>query len=86
MFCEVKAMWKERRKSILNIKENLFSPENGTLYKDVHAYHEVMSSERPRIFTYSTLHLYYTVYKVQNLVRLKPQTAYFVWVFLNVLL
>ena len=42
MFCEVKAMWIERRKSILNIKENLFSPENGTLYKDVHAYHEVI--------------------------------------------
>ena len=38
-----------------------------------HAYHEVMSSERPRIFTYSTLHLYYTVDKVQNLVRLRAQ-------------
>ena len=31
-------MWIERRKSILNIKENLFSPENGTLFKDVHTY------------------------------------------------
>ena len=42
-----------------------------------HAYHEVMSSERPRIFTYSTLHLYYTVDKVQNLVR------FFEWVVKN---
>ena len=44
-------MWIERRKSILNIKENLFSPENGTLFKDVNAYGECITIKITMIFS-----------------------------------